>query len=56
MPTFMLVPQTERFPPNIDLICRANSVSCHFQQYISYIVVSGSVLLLEETGVPGENH
>ena len=23
MPTFMLVPQTERFHPNIDLICRA---------------------------------
>jgi len=23
MPTFMLVPRTEQFPPNIDLICRA---------------------------------
>ena len=29
-------------------------VQRHFQQYFSYIV--GSVLLMEETGVPGENH
>ena len=28
-------------------------VLCHFQQYFSYIV---AVLLVEETGVPGENH
>ena len=25
MPTCMLVPQTERFSPNIDLICRAKT-------------------------------
>jgi len=30
------------------------SVLCHFQQYFSYIV--WSVLLVEEAGVPGENH
>jgi hypothetical protein len=26
---------------------------CHFQQYFSYIV--GSILLVEETAIPGEN-
>jgi hypothetical protein len=30
------------------------AVEHHFQQYFSYIV--RSVLLVEETGVPGENH
>ena len=30
-------------------------VQRHFQQYVSYIR-GGSVLLVEEIGVPGENH
>jgi hypothetical protein len=29
MPTFMLVPQSERFCLNSDLICRANCGTCH---------------------------
>ena len=28
----------------------------HFHQYCSYIVAGMSVLMVEETGVPGENH
>ena len=30
-------------------------VECHFQQYFSYIMAR-SVLLVEKTVVPGENH
>ena len=32
----------------------AYGVSCHFQQYFSYIVVVS--LMFEETRVPGESH
>ena len=31
-------------------------VERHFQQYFSYKCISWSVLLVEETGVPAENH
>jgi len=31
-------------------------VKHHFQQYFSYIISWPSVLLVEETGVPGGNH
>ena len=34
---------------------RDYGVKRHFQQYFSYFMVR-SVLLVEETGVPGENH
>ena len=40
---------------NVVFVCSFDDVKRHFQQYFSYIVTV-KILLVEETGGPGENH
>ena len=43
MPTYMLVPQAERFPPNSDLICRAICLSQQYM-YMEYVSLNSTCI------------